>query len=87
VSEPAISATVPRNGTVALDSRVRVRDTDGEHEYTMVTRVTAGAPSECVSIGSPVGSALLGRRPGEQVQVQTPGGVRLLTVVDVAATR
>jgi transcription elongation factor GreA len=87
VSEPAITATVPRNGTVVLGSRVRVRDADGEHEYTMVTRVTAGGPSECVSIGSPVGSALLGRRSGEQVRVQTPGGVRLLMVVDVAAMR
>ena len=77
---------MPRNGTVVLGSRVRVRDTDGEHEYTMVTKVTVGAPSECVSIGSPVGRALLGRRLGDQVHVRTPGGVRLLTVVDVAAT-
>jgi transcription elongation factor GreA len=86
VSEPATTATVPRNGTVVLGSRVRVRDTDGEHEYTMVARATVGAPPVCVSVGSPVGRALLGRRPGEQVRVQTPGGVRLLTVVDVAAT-
>jgi transcription elongation factor GreA len=85
VSEPT-AATVSRNGIIEPGSRVRVRDTDGEHEYTMVTRATAGAPPECVSIGSPVGSALLGRRPGEQVRIQTPGGVRLLTVVDVAVT-
>jgi transcription elongation factor GreA len=85
VSEPAATATVPQR-IVVPGSRVRVRDTDGEHEYTMVARVVAGAPPECVSTASPVGRALLGRRPGEQVRVQTPGGVRLLTVVDVAAT-
>jgi transcription elongation GreA/GreB family factor len=51
----------------------------------MVVRVVADAPPECVSTGSPVGRALLGCRPGEQVRVHTPGGVRLLTVVDVAA--
>jgi transcription elongation GreA/GreB family factor len=83
VSEPATVATVSRNGTVVLGSRAQVRDTDGEREYTMVM---AGAPPECVSTGSPVGRALLGRRLGEQLRVQTPGGVRLLTVVDVAAT-
>jgi transcription elongation factor GreA len=83
LSEAATTATVPWNGVVVPGSRVRVRDTDGEHEYTMVTRVTAGAPPECVSTGSPVGRALLGRSPGEQVRVQTPGGVRLLTIVDV----
>jgi len=83
VSEPATTATVPGNGIVVPDSRVRVRDADGEQEYTIVTRATAGTPPECVSAGSPVGRALLGRRVGEQVRVQTPGGVRLLTIVDV----
>ena len=86
VSEPATTATVPWNGVVVPGSRVRVRDTDGEHEYTMVAKVIAGASPECVTTGSPVGRALLGRSPGEQVRVQTPGGVRLLRVVDVAAT-
>ncbi len=82
LSEPATTATVAHR-VVVPGSRVRVRDTDGEHEYTMVARVMAGAAPECVSTGSPVGRALLGRRPGEQVRVQTPGGVRLLAIVDV----
>ncbi len=85
MSDPATTATMPWNGVVVAGSRVRVRDTDGEHEYTMVARVVAGAAPECVSLCSPVGRALLGRRQGEQVRVQTPGGVRLLTVVGVAA--
>jgi transcription elongation GreA/GreB family factor len=85
VTEPATTATVP-GPIVVLGSRVRVRDMEGEHEYPMVIRVMAGAPPECVSTASPVGRALLGRWLGDQVQVQTPGGVRLLTVVDVAAT-
>jgi transcription elongation factor GreA len=84
VTEPAPTTTLPRR-IVVLGSRVRVRDTDGEHEYTMVARAMAGAPPGCVSTGSPVGRALLGRRLGDQVQVTTPGGVRLLTVADVAA--
>jgi transcription elongation GreA/GreB family factor len=82
------TTTVPRpeSRTVVLGSRVRVRDADGEHEYTMFSRATADAPPGCVSLGSPVGRALLGRRRGDQVRVQTPGGVRLLTVVDVTST-
>jgi transcription elongation GreA/GreB family factor len=85
VSEAATTATTVSQRVVVPGSRVRVRDRDGEHEYTMVARVVADAPPESVSTGSPVGRALLGRGPGEQVRVQTPGGVRLLTVVDVAA--
>jgi transcription elongation factor GreA len=86
VGEPASTAATPRNGIVVPGCRVRVRDTDGEHEYTVVTRATAADVSGSVSIGSPVGRALLGRGPGDQVRVDTPGGVRLLTVVDVAGS-
>ena len=70
-------------GTVELGSTVRVRDTDGEHEHTVVARATSGTAPGCVSVGSPVGRALLGRRAGDEVEVQSPGGVRLLTVVAV----
>ncbi len=84
LSEPATTTNPPRNRVALPGSRVRVQDREGEHEYTMVTRVTPGAAPGSVSVGSPVGRALLGRGPGEQVRVQTPGGVRLLTVVDVA---
>jgi transcription elongation GreA/GreB family factor len=82
---PTIIVPEPESQTVVLGSRVRVRDEDGEHEYAMVARVTIDSPPGCVSIGSPVGRALLGSRRGEQVRVHTPGGVRLLRVVDVAA--
>jgi transcription elongation factor GreA len=84
VSEPATTAAVPRNRIVVPGSRIRVQDADGQHEYTMVTRFTGDAAPGSVSVSSPVGRALLGRGPGEQVRVQTPGGIRLLTVVDVA---
>ncbi len=86
VDETATTPTVPPNDIVVPGCRVRVRDGDGEHDYTMVTRAAVGAPPVSISTGSPVGRALLGRRPGEHVRVQTPGGVRLLTVVDVAGS-
>jgi transcription elongation GreA/GreB family factor len=79
VSEPATTATVPRNRIVVPRSRVRVQDAGGQHEYTIVTRATGDAAPGSISVGSPVGRALLGRRPDEQVRVQTPGGIRLLT--------
>lgn len=75
----------PSSKSVVPGSRVRVRDAEGQHEHTVISRATADSPPGCVSVRSPVGMALLGRRAGDQVQVQTPGGVRLLTVVDVVA--
>jgi transcription elongation factor GreA len=64
-------------------STVRVRDEEGEEEYTMVRSAEADAALGRISAESPVGGALLGRRRGDEVEVQTPGGVRRFTVVDV----
>ena len=68
-------------------SRVRVRDADGEHEYTLVRSGKADPAKGRISTESPVGRALLGGRRGDEVTVQTPGGVRVLTIVEVAAPR
>jgi transcription elongation GreA/GreB family factor len=83
VSPPSTTASSAGTGPVTPGSTVRVRDGEEEHEHTIVARVTAAAPLHCASVASPVGRALLGRRAGDQVQVHTPGGVRLLTIVDV----
>ncbi len=88
MSDVAVSMTAAptlHGGVVVLGSRVRVRDSEGDHEHTIVARVRVDTPLGCVSVASPVGKALLGRRSDEHVQVHTPGGIRLLTITDVAA--
>jgi transcription elongation GreA/GreB family factor len=75
------------DGEVQPGSRVRVRDADGEDEYTLVRSGKADAVKGRISTESPVGRALLGGRRGDEVTVQTPGGIRALTIVDVAAPR
>jgi hypothetical protein len=67
-------------------STVRLRDGDGEQdEYTLVRRSEADPAQGRISTESPVGRALLGRRRGDEVEVQTPGGIRALTIVELAA--
>jgi transcription elongation GreA/GreB family factor len=68
-------------------SRVRVRDADGEEEYTLVRRGEGDPAHGRISTESPVGRALLGARPGDEVEVQTPGGIRVLTIVELADPR
>ena len=78
--------TTPRvspSCTAALGSTVRVRDVDGEEAYTIVSRAEADIAQGRISADSPVGRALLGREPGDEIEVVTPGGIRLLTVVHV----
>jgi transcription elongation GreA/GreB family factor len=79
---PMVSASEGR--TVELGSRVRLRDMDGEEEYLLVSRALADPAHGRISDESPVGRAVLGRGRGEEVEVTTPGGVRRLTIVDVA---
>jgi transcription elongation factor GreA len=69
-------------------SRVWLRDvkTVSEVEYKLVTSEEADAANGLISTTSPIGRALLGRHVGDEVQVQTPGGIkefeliRLLTI-------
>jgi transcription elongation GreA/GreB family factor len=69
---------------VGVGSTVRVRDAWGEEEYTLVAPTQSNAASGRISIESPVGRALLGRRRDDRIEVQTPGGLRVLSIVDVA---
>lgn len=62
--------------TAALLSRVRLRDpSDGdEMDYLLVSPAEADLRAGKISIQSPVGKALVGRRVGDRVTVTTPGG-------------
>ena len=71
------------NGMVSMGSRVRIRDDDGEAEFTIVSREDADIAEERISAESPLGRALLGRRPGDEVRFRAPGGVLAVTVVGI----
>jgi transcription elongation GreA/GreB family factor len=74
-------------GEVQLGSRVRVRDADGVEEYTLAWWGVADPAQGGISMESPVGRALVGGWGGDEVEVQTPGGIRALTIVELAAPR
>lgn len=72
------------DGWVHLGSTVKVKDEFGETAYTIVGPAEADAGSGKISLESPVGKALLGRRSGEEVEVETPGGARTVQILQVA---
>ena len=71
-------------------SRVWVMDVQRsvKVEYKLVTSEEADAEKGLISTTSPIGKAMLGRRVGDEVHVQTPAGkkefelIRLLTIHD-----
>jgi transcription elongation factor GreA len=71
--------------TVALGSRVTVRDEDGDDtEYTIVGVMEADATQNRISNTSPMAKSLMGHRVGDTVDVQAPGGTIRFEIVSVA---
>jgi transcription elongation factor GreA len=76
---------------IAFGSRVVLYDVDRdvEIEYRLVTSEEADVSKGLISTTSPIGRALMGKKPGDAVTVTTPNGTRefeirtLLTFHDV----
>ncbi len=73
------------DGEVGIGTKVLVRDTsDGyEDEYTIVGPPEADPSEGKISYESNVGAALMGRKVGDKVSVETPGGAMELEIVCV----
>ncbi len=81
-----VDAAPTADDGAGLGSVVRVRDvpTGRTAEYELVGRRGAGAGDGQVSLGSPVGEALIGVRPEDVVRVELPHGrARTLRVLGV----
>ena len=73
------------NGVVDLGERVLLQDLESgkRHEYEVVGSVEADPRAGRISAASPLGRALLGRRPGDVAVVEAPRGstrVKILAV-------
>lgn len=70
---------------VAFGATVTVveSDTDKEFQYQIVGADESDASKCRISVTSPLARALVGKEPGDEVKVRTPGGERLLEVVEV----
>jgi transcription elongation factor GreA len=75
---------IPRDRS-GLGSVVVVLDVNRDEEvtYHLVTTEEADAPNGRVSTTSPIGRALLGKKVGDEVKVQSPGGVKELEILKV----
>ena len=74
---------VQGDGLIGLGSSVVVRDEFGDSRYTVVGSTEADIARGLISLASPMGTALMGRRIGDNVTFQTPGGERTATVIEV----
>ena len=79
-----VGSNLPPN-QVRFNSRVRIVNLNQgqEQEFILVSAVEADVGQGQLSITSPLGRALLGRSPGECIQVQAPGGLRSYRILDI----
>jgi transcription elongation factor GreA len=75
---------LPRD-RAAFGSTVTVVNLDTEDEivYRLVTSELADLDRGWISVSSPIGRGFVGKQAGDEVRVQTPGGVKRFEVQDV----
>src|SRR5271163_3946201 len=68
---------------VGLGSSVTVQDLTKDEEivYSLVTSEEANVAEGRISTTSPIGKALIGKKVGETVKVQIPGGMREMEII------
>jgi transcription elongation factor GreA len=76
--------SIPRD-KAAYGSYLRLFDVDKEEELEvhLVTHEEADIQKGHYSVQSPVGKAMLGKREGDEVTVETPGGKRTFEVLEL----
>ncbi len=70
---------------VLILTKVRIRNLQNKAEmsYTLVAENEADLKSGKISISSPIAKALLGKRVGDQVEVQVPSGKVNLEILEI----
>lgn len=74
------------SGAVKFGATVQLldEDTDEEKTYQIVGEAEARIEEGLLNMRSPLARALIGKQPGDSVEVSTPGGVRSYEIRDVS---
>jgi len=75
---------LPKN-KVGYGSTVVLYDLDGDKEltYTLLMAEEIEDSKKQISISSPIGKALLGKEPGDEVEVKVPAGIKNFEISDL----
>jgi transcription elongation factor GreA len=78
-------ALLDADGNCVFGSTVDLQDLSNSEivTYQIVGEIEADIKAQKISITSPLARALIGKYPGEVVEVQAPGGIREYEILDV----
>jgi transcription elongation factor GreA len=76
--------TLPKD-IVRFASKVLIENLDSEEEieYMIVGPDEADIKKGKISVSSPLGKALLGKKPGDEAVLQAPGGKRVYEIIEI----
>ncbi len=76
--------SVPKD-CVRFATRVLLENLDSgeEVEYMIVGQEESDIKKGKISVSSPLGTALLGKKPGDEVVIQAPGGKRSYEIIEI----
>lgn len=83
IANSCISDAPKTNGHVCLGSKVKVKIDKNEVLYEIVGEFEADPSLKKVSANSPLGKALLGKKKGEEVEVEAPMGKVVFKILGI----
>jgi len=83
IREAKIVAKTAKSDKVQIGSFVEVESSGAKFFFTVVTAQEANPSEGKISVESPIGGALFGKRQGEKAEVQTPNGTMKYTILKI----
>ncbi len=73
------------NSKVFILSKVKIKNVSNamEMEYILVAENEADLKAKKISIDSPIGKGLLGKKVGDIAEIQTPNGIMNFEIIDI----
>lgn len=78
-----IKANSKAHKEVQMGSKITVKVNNKEHMFTIVGEWEADPMEKKISNDSPLGKALMGKKEGEQVEIEAPAGRLLYKVIKI----
>ena len=71
---------------VTILSKVTIKNikTKMEMSYKLVSETEANLKERKISVGSPIGKGLLGKKVGDKAQISTPAGIVEFEIIDIS---
>ncbi|MGD0976969.1 MAG: transcription elongation factor GreA [Minisyncoccia bacterium] len=84
IKEAVVIGANGRHDAVIVGSTVKLKSPHGDHKFTIVGPAESDPARGFISNESPLGSAFIGHKKGEEVEVKTPSGIVKYKIVEIS---